>query len=232
MDHIDESRLYEMALDYWPYRTSLSAVVDQVCLYAPPNGTLLDMMCGPGYLLGRIAEMRPDLHVLGVDIEARHVEYGRRAHPKISFEAGNVLEWCRSSPFDVVVCTGALHHVPRASQEAAIANIAYAVKSEGFVVLSDCYIDHYANEIQRKRAAARLGYEYLDETIANGAPEVVIRLTSAIQLDDVLGVEFKTSVRRREPILKKYFAKATTRRTWPTESSGRGDYVHVCSQPR
>ena len=77
MDHIDESRLYEMALDYWPYRTSLSAVVDQVCLYAPPNGTLLDMMCGPGYLLCPIAHIPPAFPLLRILCACGSLQYSR-----------------------------------------------------------------------------------------------------------------------------------------------------------
>jgi SAM-dependent methyltransferase len=133
-----------------------------------------------------------------------------------------------------VVCTGAIHHVPYQQQEQAIENIASMVRSGGFAVISDCYVGDYANEVERKLAAAKLGYEYLKTTIENGAPDDVVEWTVDILHNDVLAAEYKMSLEKRMPLLERYFRSISTRKIWPREEqtpslSGFGDYVHFCA---
>lgn len=230
MKQLPEAEVYEKGLRYWPYRKSLDLVLNHVVVHAPRYGSLLDVMCGPGYLLGQIAQDRPDLNLKGVDIDERYVSYGREAYPKTSFEQGDILSWSPASQFDVVVCTGAVHHIPYEQQEAAIANIASFVKPGGLAIISDCYIDPYRNEAERKIAAARLGYEYLAETIRSGAPDDVVEWTADILRNDVLMHEFKPSLAKRIPMLVRHFSEMTTFKPWPIESGpGYGDYVHICT---
>ena len=222
---------YEDGLKYWPYRKSLAAVREHVVDHAPMNATVLDVMCGPGYLLGQIAKRRSDLSLAGVDIDERYVPYGRATYPGVSFEQGDVLAWKPESTFDVVLCTGSLHHIPYAKQEDAIAAIAAMVRSSGFAIISDCYVDDFEGEIERKLAAAKLGHEYLVETIRNGAPDKVVEWTVDILWNDVLEHEYKTSVEKRLLQLKKHFTDVLTSRIWPSHSAdtGYGDYVHICT---
>ncbi len=69
MRQLPESEIYEEGLRFWPYKDSLQGVLERVIKYAQQNGTLLDAMCGPGYLLGEIAKKRPDLKLSGMDID-------------------------------------------------------------------------------------------------------------------------------------------------------------------
>lgn len=224
-----EAELYEKGLQFWPYKASLKRVLDDVATFTPKNGRVLDIMCGTGYLLSQIKRCRTNLELVGVDIDDRYVEYGRKAYPSVSFEQGDVLTW-QAEPFDVVMCTGALHHVPYAEQEKAIANIASLVKPCGCAIIADCYVEGYTDEVSRKLAAARLGYEYLQETIRNGAPGDVLGWTVDILSNDVLGHECKTSVARRVSVLKKHFKKVDNLRMWPIdiEPTWYGDFIHFC----
>jgi len=228
MKKLPESEIYEDGLEYWPYKKSLQGVFDYVCKNAAQNGTFLDIMCGPGYLLGKIAEKRKDLSLLGVDIDKRYIPYGRKKYTGVTFEQGDVLTWHPKSQFDVVVCTGSLHHIEYDKQEEAVKNIASMVKPGGFVIISDCYIDDYSNEIDRKLSASRLGYEYLIETIKNNASDPVVGWTIDILYNDVLKQEFKTSLEKRLPIFDKYFKKIETIKSWPDTKSGYGDYISIC----
>lgn len=229
MKQLPESEVYEEGLLYWPYRASLEKVLDYIATHAPKCGDVLDIMCGPGYLLRRIAQKRSDLILMGVDIDERYVSYGRKTCPDVSFEQGDVLNWGPLISFEVVVCTGAVHHIPYEQQEAALANIASLVSPGGFAIISDCYVDDYSDEIERKLAAAKLGYEYLAETIRNGAPDKVVEWTVDILWNDVLMHEFKPSLAKRLPVLKKCFGKVITLKPWPTIESEYGDYIHICS---
>ncbi|MEK7109287.1 MAG: class I SAM-dependent methyltransferase [Patescibacteria group bacterium] len=230
MKRLPESEIYERGLSYWPYRTSLQAVLEKVVNSTPAKASLLDVMCGPGYLLGQIAKKRSDLTLHGIDIDKRYVQYGRKKYPDITFEKGDVLKLQPGCRFDVVVCTGSLHHLPYNRQEDGVVAIASMVKPDGFVIISDCYVDDYNDETERKVAAAKLGYEYLKETIENGAPDPVVEWTADILWNDVLMHEFKTSVAKRLPMLQKHFAAVMTSKKWPAErSDGYGDYIHTCA---
>jgi SAM-dependent methyltransferase len=229
MKKLPEAEIYEKGLEYWPYKASLDLVIKKICELAPEGSRLLDIMCGPGYLLGKIKEKRPDLILSGVDVDERYVSYGHDSYPGVYFEKGDVLNWQPKDKFDVVVCTGSVHHIPYELQEKAIANIASMAKSGGIVIISDCYVDNFSNENERKQASAKLGYEYIKETIANGGPDKVVEWTVDILWNDVLKYEFKPSFENRIPLLEKYFANIRTIKTWPDNTPpGYGDYVHIC----
>ena len=230
MKELPESKIYEQELLYMPYKESLKKVLDIIVSYAPKDGELLDIMCGPGYLLGKIAEMRSDLKLYGNDLDKRYIEFSKEKYPGINFEIVDILTWEPNKPFDVVICTGSVHHIPYEKQDEAIGKIASAIKPGGFGIISDCYIDDYADEKERKIAAAKLGYEYLVETIANGAPDDVAEATVDILHNDVMMEEFKTSLKKRMPFFEKHFDSVEIIKTWPDIESEYGDYVMVCKK--
>ena len=81
---------------------------------------------------------------------------------------------------------------------------------------------------QKARALAKLGYEYLRETIQNGAPEPVVEATIEILWNDVLMKEFKTSMKKRQVMYEEFFDNIETFKTWPTLESEYGDYISIC----
>jgi 2-polyprenyl-3-methyl-5-hydroxy-6-metoxy-1,4-benzoquinol methylase len=227
MKSLPPPETYEGELAYMPYKDSLKAVEDVICSRAPKGGRLLDLMCGPGYLLGRIAERRGDLTLYGVDLDKEYIEYARRKYSGLRLGVGDVLDRSGGSDFDVVICTGAVHHLPYKRQEEFIKNFSSFIKWEGFGLISDCYVDDYDSEKERKLAAAKLGYEYLRETIGNGAPDDVVAATAEILCNDVMKEEFKTSLAKRIPLFRKYFGKVELFKTWPCEDTEYGDYYVV-----
>jgi 2-polyprenyl-3-methyl-5-hydroxy-6-metoxy-1,4-benzoquinol methylase len=228
MKELPESETYEQELVYMPYKESLKKVLETISSQVPINGSLFDIMCGPGYLLGKIAEIRKDLILHGVDSDERYIVHSKEKYPGISFEVGDVLSWKPKELFDVVICTGSVHHIPYKKQEEAIKRIASMVNPGGLCIISDCYIDDYSDEKERKMAAAKLGYEYLRETINNGAPDDVVVATIDILHNDVMMDEFKNSVKKRLPIFQKYFKNVEVIKTWPNIDSEYGDYIMVC----
>lgn len=227
MKPLPPSQVYEQELKFMPYKKSLKRVEETIVSQMPHNGSLLDLMSGPGYLLGRIARRRPDLSLRGVDLDQEYIRHAQERYPKISFSVGDVLNWKHKGSFDAVICTGALHHIPYRQQEKVVRRISSMILPGGFGIVSDCYVDDFSNETERQLAAAKLGYEYLRETIENGAPKKVIEATADILSNDILMAEFKTSIAKRTPIFKKYFQQVKTFRTWPTKSSGYGDYITI-----
>ncbi len=225
--------VYEQCLQYWPYATSLREVIEWTCLHALPSARVLEVMCGPGYLLGQLSARRPDLALRGVDISRRYVTYGSRTYHDVAFEQGDVLSWRPDAPYDVVLCLGALHHIPYGRQGEGIGSIVRMVRKGGTVIISDCYIGDYRDETERMRAAERLGHEYLKHTINKGAPKGVVEVTADILRDDLMCVEYKTSLRKRLPLLLEYFPQVTAKKVWPqTRGNGFGDYIHHLIVPQ
>lgn len=194
---------------------------------APQNGRVLDLLCGPGYLLGKLQEIRNDLSCVGVDMEAEFISYANTQYSGIEFIASDATTWETDERYDVVLCTGGLHHLSYEKQESFLKKIASLMKPNGFAIVADPYIDHYENEEERKLGGAKLGYEYLIATMKNGAPEDVILSAIGILQNDVLLVEFKSSVKKLQPIFERSFSHVEREKTWPSENTEYGDYLFI-----
>lgn len=227
MRELPQSKVYEAEIRYMPYKDSIAKVLELAVENVPQQGRVIDLMCGPGFLLGELAEQRPDLTLQGVDIDSRYIAHAQQEYPRIRFDEGDVRTWTPQKQADLLLCTGALHHLAYEEQPLFVARIPEMITPNGTVILSDCYIDDYATEQERMQAAARLGYEYLKETIANGAPLDVVAATIDILHNDVMGEEFKTALRKRLPFIRKAFNSVETIKTWPMHQTEYGDYMHL-----
>ncbi|MCU1385388.1 MAG: hypothetical protein JWL71_4085 [Acidobacteria bacterium] len=78
---------------------------------------VLDIGCGTGSLVVRIAEARPLAQVSGIDISlanvraAEHARASSGAAPRITFEQADYMAY-RAVPFDAIVSDGVLHLIP------------------------------------------------------------------------------------------------------------------------
>ena len=89
MKQLPNPELYEQEIKYMPWGVMIEAIVELVAIQAKARGYVLDLMCGPGQLLGLIHKRRPDLHLTGVDIDQRYINYARRKYEDIEF----ILIW-------------------------------------------------------------------------------------------------------------------------------------------
>ena len=86
----------------------------------PEGGTLLDLGCGSGRLLARLARGRPDVRAIGLDLSEPMLETGRQTLEREGLAAQVELRRCDITDFDsevpdgldVVSCNFALHHLP------------------------------------------------------------------------------------------------------------------------
>ncbi len=81
----------------------------------PPRlDRILDLGCGPGTYLGRLA--LPFAYGLGIDLAVAQIAYARRRHgrPGLEFRAADVTALERLDPFDAVVCIELIEHLPPA----------------------------------------------------------------------------------------------------------------------
>ncbi len=224
MKELPTSDIYEQEFKYMPWGTLIDRVVALISTTAPRNGTVLDLMCGPGYLLGKIRERRRDMFLEGIDANGGFIEHARKAYNTIKFSVADVMLWKATRAYDLVICTGGLHHLLYEHQEKFLKGISSLLKPNGLGILADPYIDDYTNEEERQLAAALLGYEYLAATIRKGAPEAVVKAALDILDNDVMGKEFKTSIRKMKPILESIFSGVEIHKTWPAIDFEYGEY--------
>lgn len=79
----------------------------------PHGGTVLDIGCNAGALLGRLATARPDLRIAGIDLDAEAVDRARAALPAADLRVGSVENLAfADGEFDLVTCMDVVEHVP------------------------------------------------------------------------------------------------------------------------
>lgn len=85
----------------------------------PEGGTVIDLGCGSGRLLVRLARGRPDARIVGLDLSERMLETGRRLlereglADRVELRKGDITTFDAELPeLDVVSCNWTLHQLP------------------------------------------------------------------------------------------------------------------------
>ncbi len=141
----------------------------------PGDATIVEVGCGTGQMSLFLATA--DRVVIGADITAASLALAARAGRRYEIERALFVETdlrrpgLREGAFDVVYCSGVLHHTP--DPRASFAAVAKLAKAGGIVVLG--LYNAWARLPHRlRRAAARLtGYRYvfLDPVLRDRAAE-------------------------------------------------------------
>ena len=228
MKELPNAEVYEQEFRFMPCGVLTDRVLDIVAKDTLRNGKVLDLMCGPGYLLGKIFDRRPDLILEGIDINDGFIQYAQSKYHNISFEVVDVLLWRSKKKYDLILCTAGVHHLPYDKQSGFLEKISLSLNKDGFAILADPFVDDFVNEIERKKAAAKLGYEYIIATIEKGAPDDIVKATIDVLYNDVMGFEYKTSLNKLKPVLERLFSSVEVTKTWPESSSQYGDYYIIC----
>lgn len=135
-------------------RSEFSRLLDEAI---SPDARVLELGCGTGQLTLFLATV--DRTVIGADLARSSLELGAEAARRFGVEGVSFVETdlrrpgLRAGAFDVVVCTGVLHHTP--DPRNAFRAVARLVKPGGYVVLG--LYNAFARLPHRlRRAVARL----------------------------------------------------------------------------
>ena len=79
-----------------------------------PGGTVLELGCGPGGLLARLAAAHPDRTFLGLDVEPKMIDYARSHHLRknLAFDVADISAERPAVSADFAFSVDVLHHVP------------------------------------------------------------------------------------------------------------------------
>ena len=115
-------------------RSEFARLLDEAI---PPGARVLELGCGTGQLSLFLATA--DRLVIGADLTRASLELGADAAKRFGVEGVLFVETDLRRPglqagaFDVVVCSGVLHHTP--DPQSAFGTVARLVKPDGYVVL-------------------------------------------------------------------------------------------------
>ncbi len=136
----ESSQLYDVFVD-WIHRDALSLL--------PPGFTpnsVLDIGCGTGRLLRRVALRWPNALLFGIDPAEGMVEQGRQLSPTVRFTNGSAESLpLPSSCIDLVVSTISFHHWD--DQTEGIREVRRVLKPSGYFVLADIYLPALLREV-------------------------------------------------------------------------------------
>ncbi len=143
-------------------------------------GTVLDVGCGTGLLLEKLARVRPEARMIGVDPAERMVEVARGKYgnsPRFRFEVGSAEQLpLPDESVDLVLSTVSAHHWP--DLDAGLREIARVLRPGGHVLIADIHLRgnfriiapilrilrgeqlHSADDFRRAFESASLGVVY------------------------------------------------------------------------
>lgn len=97
---------------------------------------ILDVGCGRGWLTNLATTYGT---CEGIEPVAGVIEHARRLFPHLRFEAGtaqSVLSRPDFAPYDVILCSEVIEHIPHGRKEGFVAELATLLKPDGYVILT------------------------------------------------------------------------------------------------
>jgi 2-polyprenyl-3-methyl-5-hydroxy-6-metoxy-1,4-benzoquinol methylase len=222
------SKVYEDLSIYSPWNLTLNNVLNFIKQNSQAKSKVLDLMCGTGFLLNRIKIERPDLALYGFDSNKDFISFATKSYPNIEFSEKDVFNMVEDIKFDIIICTGGTHHLEDEKKMSFLNLIKKSLNPDGVAIIADPYIADFTNESERKLAAAELGYEYLLYAINKQANIEVIKECIEIMKNDILFIEYKSSISKFKPILEEVFSDIKFIKSWPENKSEFGDYYFIC----
>jgi SAM-dependent methyltransferase len=138
------------------------ALLDRYLGELPPGARILEVGSGGGQLAVEVAEERPDVSILGVDLSpaqvARASRRARRLGDRVRFVEGNAVELDVSSGYDAVISVGSIKHWP--DPRRGLAGCARALRPGGRLLIAEvdrgCLLDDARRFVGRWRMPSPL----------------------------------------------------------------------------
>lgn len=131
--------LYEALV--WPFMGRMwKRVAEEVSRRTPERGSVVDLGCGPGNVLWCIRKLRPDVHLIGMDIDPEiiHIAQGRSRGKNIAFSMASIDDTrLPDASTNVVVSTLMFHHLSTETKKAAFREARRILRPSGVFLLCD-----------------------------------------------------------------------------------------------
>jgi 2-polyprenyl-6-hydroxyphenyl methylase/3-demethylubiquinone-9 3-methyltransferase len=106
---------------------------------APNAGQILEVGCGEGAVLERLAPLYPTARLTGIDVTPRLGRMFRGDRERVTFRQQTVQEYAAEHPgrFDLAVVCDVIHHVPWEMHPEFVRALARALRPGGWLILKD-----------------------------------------------------------------------------------------------
>lgn len=221
--------VYEGEYTYWPWARLIACTERWIETHAPHSATVVDYMCGTGFLLSRTRVARPDLACFGCDLDPAFIDYGLGRYRGLQLTAQSVFDFVPPRHPDVIICTGGLHHLPRDRRPAFLRKCAEELSFDGRILIGEEVIGEHTGRGSRRAAVLKLYFAMLEHIIAAEAPsEVLGSATTAMRKELLEDGTSKDSLSELRVMLGQGLVVEDLMRTWPVEPQQYGDYLAVC----
>jgi SAM-dependent methyltransferase len=205
-------------------RAARSAFARSLDAAIPGDASVLEMGCGTGQLSLFLASAQR--LVVGADLTRAALELGHRAAGRFGVHGARFVETDLQSPglrresFDVVICSGVLHHTPRPRE--SFGAVARLVRPGGVMVVG-LYNAFARLPLRARRLVARLsGYRFIP-----GDPVLKDRFADADRRKSWLRDQYQHVVEHRHTLgeVRAWFRESgmTYLRAFPSTLFGRPD---------
>ena len=223
---------YEEEYRTWPWGALIDHAADIVLSVAPPGAAVLDYMCATGFLLNAISMQRNDLVLHGCEIHEPFVTYARHIRPALEIVHADALAFRPDRTYDVVLCTGGVHHLPFELQERFLDKICDECSPGGTIVIGEEAFRPYASEQERIASAVDLNTELILAGVERGCSLELMFAGLDLLRDDVLARgEYKRNIHDWTSIISRRLELVDIVQTWKPESGG-GDFLFICRENR
>jgi 2-polyprenyl-3-methyl-5-hydroxy-6-metoxy-1,4-benzoquinol methylase len=108
----------------------------------PARGRVLEIGCGYGHILSSLAELRPDLDFLGIDVDRDAVVQSKSMwkQQNLRFENEDVQQI--HGGFDLILILDVIHHLPDGAEHFMFQHSARLLKEEGRLLVKDMPFDN------------------------------------------------------------------------------------------
>jgi cyclopropane fatty-acyl-phospholipid synthase-like methyltransferase len=116
--------------------------LEEIEQYLPARGTVLDLGCGFGLFALYMATCRPDIRLVGLDLNPRRIDIARATAAKLgiancSFMQQDLCDWSPSEPVAGAYVLDVLHHLPPETADRLIAGIHARLDPGGRFIVKD-----------------------------------------------------------------------------------------------
>jgi cyclopropane fatty-acyl-phospholipid synthase-like methyltransferase len=174
---------------------------------------MLDVGCGTGSLVFRLAAALPDATLIGIDVSAPNIEAARRElsrrrpAPAVQFERADYLGYA-AAPFDAIVSDGVLHLIV-CETGALVRKLARDLRPGGVLVIDMAYDGAYNRAFSVVRRLLRvLRSSWLDHAILQAGRLLHGRDMDEAGLRERIGYMYMPPVRMNDARLMREFADA------------------------